>query len=215
LSADLASRVELRDDTDNRLSKKKHQILPYLGYTEFVHKLLDGIPLTTNYRWTPVIEDWQIRSLNGARVIYTGPLDVLFDNCFGSLKYRSMERVTFTMLVGFGKFLQSTVQTNYPQGDRLYLRSIEWKHILPKSVGMSIPWTTITHENPVEFEQRSSLVREYPFPASSEQERAEKYKALATKYGVVLAGRLAEYRYYDMDVAIENAFSIAERILAG
>lgn len=203
LSADLAKRFDIREDGDVRLMLHKYQGIPVDGYTAFVNNLLTNIPVVLNYTYQLNQTDFKVKF----KVIYTGPIDELFDYKLGKLKYRGQKRQT--KYEKDKDYIQPVGQINNPdKNNGEYVRSIEWKHIMPKKFADNIKGTIITTETP--YSPENSNEYEYPFPDSNNKNLYEKYHKIANdiKDRVVVCGRLGEYRYYDMDHAIKAAMDI-------
>ena len=206
LSADLASRFQLGTEADPRMFKHKHQGLPALGYTGLMSRLIAGVQLTLNSDFLSQREAVKV----GQKLIFTGPIDAYFDYRLGRLAYRSQRREV--VYDAHTDVLLPAVAVNYPDpASGPQVRVVEWKHLLPKGERAG-PGTVTTRETP--YTPREDEDSEYPFPDQANQELYRRYRALAdAEPGLLMAGRLGEYRYYDMDQAIGRAFTLAARIL--
>lgn len=193
LFASVASRVPVRTNRDNRYFTDAFQFMPKHGYTALFQKMLKHpgirVELGVDYR--------EIPERNRARhVVYTGPLDEYFDNCYGKLPYRSLS-FEHQHLPECREF-QSVGTVNYPN-EHDYTRITEFRHL-----------TGETHSG-------SSIVREYPkaegdpyypIPRPENEILYKKYQALADgEKNVTFVGRLAQYRYYNMDQVVGAALS--------
>jgi UDP-galactopyranose mutase len=149
-------------------------------------------------------------------LVYTGPIDEYFDCCFGSLPYRSLrfERESFTSqtlkgregITGKKGFWQPAMQVNYPNTES-YTRIVEIKH----ATGQTCENTTIVKEYPVNFGPGQEPY--YPIPASDAAAIYSKYKEKAAfEKNVSFIGRLATYRYYNMDQVVGMALKEAEKL---
>jgi UDP-galactopyranose mutase len=139
------------------------------------------------------------------KIIYTGPIDEFFDCQFGPLDYRSLH---FETEVLDKDNFQGNAVVNYIDADIPYTRIIEHKHF---EFGQQTK-TVITREYP----QAWSLGKERYYTVNDEKNSAlyAKYKAMAEKQSkVIFGGRLAEYKYYDMDDVIERAMAVAKQEL--
>ena len=209
LSAGLAKRFDVRLDDDARLMRHRYQGVPENGYAAFMRELLKGIPIAINCNYLQYRNELQASSM----VIYTGPIDEFFGFCFGKLKYRGQRRVH--EYLPDTDWAQPCVQVNNPDpaGGR-HIRRIEWKHILAREYAERIRGTVLTYETTVTPTDTNDY--EYPFP---DQANSLLYGIYAKRAqgirGLLICGRLGEYRYYDMDQAIARALLLAERILAG
>jgi UDP-galactopyranose mutase len=137
-------------------------------------------------------------------LIYTGPIDDYFDHCFGALPYRSLrfEPETFTDR----EFFQPAMQVNYPN-DHEFTRIVEIKH----ATGQRIDATTIVREYPEDFGPGKEPY--YPIPAPDTKALYARYaERAAAERGVTFVGRLATYRYYNMDQVVGMALSEFEKL---
>ena len=209
LSADLAKRFDVREDDEPRLMRHKYQGIPAEGYSGFTKKLIEGIPVVLNFNYLLNKDMFDVKK----KLIFTGPIDELFNFKFGKLEYRGQKRVHkyFEDI----EFAQPCGQVNYPspkQGS--HIRVLEWKHMLPKESLDKVKGTVITKEIP--FSPKNPDEYEYPFPSSKNQKLYRKYEEAAVADDkLIVCGRLGEYKYYDMDQAIARATTIAKNIIEG
>jgi UDP-galactopyranose mutase len=151
------------------------------------------VMLNTNYR---EIEDF----VPYRQLIWTGPIDEFFDYQFGPLPYRSLE---FRFETYDTEVFQPVGTVNYPN-DYDYTRITEFKHL----TGQRHPMTTIVYEYP-----RAEGDPYYPIPRPDNAERYKAYETLAEQTpNVHFAGRLATYRYYNMDQVVAQALTVWQRI---
>jgi UDP-galactopyranose mutase len=198
LFASVASRVPVRTNRDDRYFTDTHQAMPREGYTRMFGRMLDhpniSVELGTDYE--------TLRGKIPARhVVYSGPIDEYFKNCFGKLPYRSL---TFEHEhhSSVGTF-QPVGTVNYPN-DHAYTRITEFKHL----TGESHPGTSIVREYP-----QAAGDPYYPIPRPENDALFRKYQALAEEEKeVTFVGRLAQYRYYNMDQVVGAALSAVEGI---
>lgn len=210
LSSDLAKRFDLRDSADKRLSNKaRFQGLPLGGYSLLIKRMLAGIPVETGINY--LSERAAVSAKK--RIIFSGSIDNFFNYELGRLKYRGQRRDQ--RLVPSVDFVQGSCQVNYPgHSSGESIRSIEWKHLLPVEKQKLFSDSLLTFETPIEA--RSVEECEYPFPSSEQRALFLRYKKLAKNCPEVLfAGRLGEYKYYDMDQAIARAFTIVQHLICG
>ena len=199
LFASVASRVPVRTNRDDRYFTDTHQAMPKDGYTPMFARILDhpniSIELGRDFR--------EIRPKARARhIVYTGPVDEYFDHCFGKLPYRSL-RFEHEQLPGVEKF-QPVGTVNFPN-DHAYTRITEFRHL----TGQTAPGTSIVREYP-----QAQGDPYYPIPRPENDALFKKYQALAQQEkDVTFVGRLAQYRYYNMDQVVGAALSIARKIL--
>lgn len=142
-----------------------------------------------------------VATTTGFHIIYTGPIDEYFDFRFGRLPYRSLK---FDHRTLNEEFHQPVAVVNYPSPDVPYTRVSEYKHL----TGQEAPVTTITYEYP-----SAEGDPYYPIPRAQNQALYKRYEALADKVeGVTFVGRLATYRYYNMDQIVGQALAAFRRI---
>jgi len=215
LDASVCGRIPIRTNRDDRYLKEEFQALPKDGYTAMFNRMIDAcgdwlqIRLNMDYRDISSEIDWR-------HMIYTGPIDKFYDCRFGELPYRSLrfEQESFDaeQLKGFesvsGKsgFFQPAMQVNYPN-EHDYTRIVEVKH----ATGQECSNTTIVKEYPEDF----GLGKEpyYPVPNDASKALYNKYKLLAQKEeNVSFVGRLATYRYYNMDQVAGMALAEYQKI---
>ena len=140
-------------------------------------------------------------SVDYGHLIYTGPIDEYFDFCFGKLPYRSLR---FDHQTLEQEQFQEVAVVNYPSEDVPYTRISEYKHL----TAQSSPVTTVTYEYP-----SAEGDPYYPIPRPENQELFKRYEALADATGgVTFVGRLATYRYYNMDQIVGQALATFRRL---
>ena len=215
LSAALCKRFDVRADDEPVLKPDcKHQGIPRLGYAHFTRQLIDGIPVELGFEYTQRRDEIKANQMT----IFTGPIDAFFDYELGKLVYRGQQRehryIEKLPGAGTGGFAQPCGQVNTPmhaQGPSI--RTLEWKHMMPPPEGtQAIKGTVLTTETPYTPSEIGGY--EYPFPDSANEELYKRYRAMADQLpGVLVCGRLGEYRYFDMDQAIGRAMRLAERIV--
>ncbi|MHB1926803.1 MAG: UDP-galactopyranose mutase [Leptospirillum sp.] len=199
LFASVASRVPVRTNRDDRYFTDTHQAMPKDGYTRMFARMLDHPGIT----FALGLDFRNIRQTAKARhIVYTGPIDEYFDHCFGKLPYRSL-RFEHEQLAGVERY-QPVGTVNYPN-DHAYTRITEFKHL----TGQVHPGTSIVREYP-----QAQGDPYYPIPRPENDLLFKKYQALAEEEkGVTFVGRLAQYRYYNMDQVVGAALSVAKKIL--
>ena len=200
LDKSVAARVPARGSDDDRYFTDRRQAMPLNGYTRMFENMLDDpritVCLDTDY------EDLR-NETSFTNVIYTGPIDAFFGYRFGALPYRSLrfEHVTLEQ-----EWRQKVGTVNYPSEDIPYTRITEYKHL----TGQKSPRTIITYEYP-----QSEGDPYYPIPRAENQALFKQYEALANRRpDVRFVGRLASYRYYNMDQVVAQALSVFRRIEA-
>jgi UDP-galactopyranose mutase len=204
LSTSLASRFDIREDDDPRLSQHPYQGLPLCGWATFMENLLDGIPVVLNFDYLEAPEVIRPRR----KLIFTGPIDEFFDFRLGKLKYRGQRRKREYYAHHDGI---DAAQINYPESTRDTIRNIVWKRMMP-SGGSNIQGCVITTEIP--YTPTDPDDYEYPFPDAENAALYAKYRKEADEVEhVMVCGRLGEYAYLDMDQAIDRATVLAHQLL--
>ena len=199
LSAGVTARIPVRFNQDDRYFTDSYQMMPAEGYTRLFKAMLDhpniDIQLERDF-----FQDRQ--KFHDAYWVYTGPIDRYFDYCYGELPYRSL-RFEHEYLAGQDQF-QAVGTINYPN-DFDFTRITEFKHL----TGQQHPGTSIVREFP-----QASGEPFYPVPRAENENLFQRYKKLAAKEThVSFVGRLAQYRYYNMDQVVAAALKTAEEIL--
>ncbi len=200
LDASVCGRIPIRTNRDDRYLSEKFQALPKGGYTAMFRKMLAHpnieVRLRTDYRDARA----QIRY---KRLIYTGPIDEYFDHCFGPLPYRSLRFEPETLEQ---EYFQPAMQVNYPN-EHAFTRIVELKH----ATGQQLPVTTIVREYPEDFGPGREPY--YPIPAPDARALYDRYTERASvEPNVSFVGRLATYRYYNMDQVVGMALAEFERL---
>jgi UDP-galactopyranose mutase len=194
----VTARIPTRTNTDDRYFGDKHQIMPKHGYTAMFERMLAhpniDVLLGTDYKEV-------VDRVEADHIVFTGPIDEYFGFRFGKLPYRSLRFEH--KVVDEGQF-QPVAVVNYPHPDVPYTRITEYKHL----TGQSHEKTSITYEYP-----SAEGDPYYPIPRPENQELFKTYEALAdSTEGVTFVGRLATYRYYNMDQVVGQALSAFRRL---
>ena len=199
LDASVTARIPVRTNRDDRYFTDRYQFMPALGYTAMFTAMLahPGITVMTGVDW---------RSLDGLvpyrEIIYTGPVDEFFEQRFDPLPYRSLD---FEFETLEQRQVQPVGTVNYPN-DHAYTRQTEFGHL----TGQWGSRTTVVREYP-----RAEGDPYYPIPRPETKARYERYRALAdATHGVHFVGRLATYKYYNMDQVVAQALTLATRLIA-
>jgi UDP-galactopyranose mutase len=197
LDASVTSRVPTRTNRDDRYFTDTYQAMPLHGYTRMFENMLDhsNIKILLNCDYREIEKEIPFR-----KMIYTGPVDTYFDYCYGKLPYRSLEfkHETHDLPV-----YQSAPVVNYPN-EHLYTRVTEFKHL----TGQEHSKTSIVYEFP-----KAQGDPYYPVPRKENADLYAKYKALAdAKSDVHFVGRLATYKYYNMDQIVAQALTTYAKI---
>jgi UDP-galactopyranose mutase len=200
LDKQVTSRIPTRTNTDDRYFSDTHQAMPLHGYTAMFERILDH-PLIDRKLGTDFREIKDQAHEIADHIIYTGPIDEYFDFRFGKLPYRSLK---FDHRTLEEEWHQPVAVVNYPSPDVPYTRVSEYKHL----TGQEAPVTTITYEYP-----SAEGDPYYPIPRAENQALYKRYEALAdSTEGVTFVGRLATYRYYNMDQIVGQALATFRRI---
>jgi len=217
LDASVCGRIPIRTNRDNRYLSENFQALPDMGYTTMFEKMIGSTPaidLHLNMDFQEAKSRWNYRHL-----VFTGTIDAYFDYRFGPLPYRSLrfepESFTATQLVtrepisGKPGFWQNSLQVNHPDATTPFTRIVEIKH----ATGQITPNTTIVREYPADWSPGDEPF--YPIPAPEARAAYQKYAELAAnEKNTSFIGRLATYRYYNMDQVTAMALTEADKLLA-
>jgi UDP-galactopyranose mutase len=205
LDKSVLERIPVRTNRDTRYFSDKYQVLPVNGYTAFVQAMLDH-PLITVRLETDFNE---IRDEPWATqrewLIYTGPIDVYFPN-MQKLEYRSIRFESERLPT---QYYQTNVVVNEPDPSVPYTRTVEYKHLPYACHRNHSPFTTIVREYTTDTGEPF-----YPVPNQRNQELYNEYLELARKEeknGVIFVGRLANYKYKNMNEAILDALLLFEQ----
>ncbi len=199
LDASVTARVPTRTNRDDRYFTDTYQAMPLHGYTRMFERMLDHpnikVMLNTDFREVKDIVPYR-------ELIYTGPIDAFFDFRYGKLPYRSL---TFEFETVDTPVFQPTGTVNYPN-DYAYTRITEFKYL----TGQEHTRTTIVREYP-----RAEGDPYYPVPRKENAELYRKYETLAAETRrVYFVGRLATYKYYNMDQCVGQALATFKKIEA-
>lgn len=193
LPAFIIKRVPLRFTYDNNYFDARYQGIPIGGYTKMVANMLRGADIQLNTDYLINKDDLDICANH---VLYTGALDAYFDYKLGYLTYRSLH---FEIEALEEENYQGCAVVNYTDAKKPYTRIIEHKHF----VFGKQPKTVISREYPMPWQPGEEAY--YSVNDLVNNELCRKYVELAKKEFTIFGGRLAEYRYYDMDTVIEMA----------
>ncbi len=200
LDAAVAGRIPVRYDHDDRYFTDTFQAMPRHGYTKMFERMLDHPLITTRLG----VDFSEVAALYpNAKVIYTGPIDEYFGFKFGPLPYRSLEFEHKTLDQAV---FQAAPVVNYPN-DHEYTRITEFKYL----TGQKHAKTSIVYEHP-----RATGDPYYPIPRPENAAIFTRYRELADRVpDVTFCGRLANYRYFNMDQVVAQALKTFRRIEAG
>ncbi len=198
LSVGVAARIPVRTNDDDRYFSDVYQMMPLNGFTAMINNMLDHpnirVQIETDYK--PIR-----RELCESKVIYTGSIDEFYDYQFGKLPYRSL--YFEHRYIPNCKVYQSVGTINFPN-DHGYTRVTEFKHL----TGQAHSGTSIVYEYP-----QSHGEKYYPIPTEKNQKQYLKYRELSElESNIFFVGRLAQYRYFNMDQVIASALKVVEKI---
>lgn len=198
LKAGVAARIPVRTSTDDRYFTDTFQAMPLHGYTKMFEAMLDHPNITVELG----VDFANVRDRAGyGHVVYTGPIDAYFDYCYGPLPYRSL-RFEHEHLPAIEQY-QEVGTVNYPN-DHAYTRITEFKHL----TGQQHAGTSIVREYP-----QAEGDPYYPVPRAENEALFKRYEELAKREAnVTFVGRLAQYRYYNMDQVVGAALAAAKRL---
>ena len=200
LAPSVTARIPVRTNMDDRYFTDTYQGIPEKGYTEMFNKMLRNKNITIMVK-TDYKDIIDLVKFN--KMVYTGAIDEFFDFTFGKLPYRSLRFEHETL---DREFYQICQQVNY-SNDFAFTRIVEWKH----ATGQKHSKTTITKEYAMDAE--NGMDKYYPVPHNDSSNLYNKYRREVDKIkSVIFCGRLADYKYYNMDQVTARALSIFEKI---
>lgn len=201
LPAFIIKRLPVRLTYDNNYFNDKYQGIPIGGYTKLVQNMLEGIEVKLN---TNFFDNTEYYKSIAKKIVYTGPIDEYFNYSLGKLDWRSLK---FETEILDEVNHQGNAVINYTGHEVKYTRVIEHKHF---EFDTTSPKTVITYEYPADYEE--GMEKYYTINDDENNKLAEEYRKLAQKErNIIFGGRLAEYKYYDMDDVIKSAFESIEK----
>jgi UDP-galactopyranose mutase len=198
LDASVTARVPTRVNKDNRYFTDTFQSMPLYGYTKLFENMLShpNIKIMLNTDYKDVID-----IIPHKKLIYTGPVDNYFNNCYGKLPYRSID---FKFETFDAEVFQPTGTVNYPNS-HAYTRITEFKYL----TGQKHHKTSIVYEYPT-----AEGDPYYPIPCPENNNMYKKYQLLAdTLPNVYFTGRLGTYKYYNMDQVVAQSLTLFKKIM--
>jgi UDP-galactopyranose mutase len=196
LPAFIIRRLPVRFTFDNNYFNDDYQGVPAGGYNKLIDGLLEGIETKTNADFFSDRRFWESTT---RKIVYTGRIDEYYEYRFGKLEYRTLR---FETEVLDSENYQGNAVMNYTDVEVPYTRIIEHKHF---EMGVQ-PKTVITREYPAEWRELGEPF--YPLNDAKNTDLYNQYRGLAEQErNVIFGGRLAEYKYYDMDKVIERALN--------
>jgi len=207
LPAFIIRRLPVRFTFDNSYFDDTYQGIPDGGYNRLIDGLLEGVDVKLDTNFFADRRHWETVA---DKIVFTGKIDEFYGYRFGKLQYRSL---LFEEEVIETPNYQGNAVVNYTDRQIPYTRIIEHKHFAVSGASVyECPRTVITKEYPTEWSEGKEPY--YPVNDTHNDRIADKYRELAKKENRVLfGGRLAEYRYYDMDAVIERVFNMENEIL--
>lgn len=196
LDASVTARVPTRTNKDDRYFTDTYQAMPKYGFTKMFEKMLCNkrIKVMLNTDYHEILDEISYKEM-----IFTGPIDEYFDYCYGKLPYRSID---FKFETLDQNQFQSTGTVNYPN-DYAFTRITEFKYL----TGQEHNKTTIVSEYP-----KGEGDPYYPIPRPENNVIYKRYQALAEQSATHFVGRLASYKYYNMDQVVAQALSVFKKI---
>ncbi|WP_218310832.1 UDP-galactopyranose mutase [Alteromonas antoniana] len=216
ISPEVTARVPVVISRDNRYFHDHYQAIPSQGYTPMFEAMLSHQNIEVELNCNAVAR-LRLDAGSGAiyfdgerfdgKIIFTGMLDALFDYVAGELPYRSLKFKYETLPV---EYYQPATTVNYPN-EEAFTRITEFKHILP----VTSAHTTIVKEYPQDFDRLDPEKNVPYYPVFTDQNQAshQRYQHQCNQFANLhVLGRLADYKYYNMDDAVANALAMFERI---
>lgn len=201
LPAFIIKRLPVRLTFDNNYFNDTYQGIPIGGYNKLIEGLLKGIETKTS---SDFFENRKYFETIADKIIFTGKIDEFYDYKFGKLEYRTVRFETEKL---YEQNHQGNAVINYTEAEVPYTRIIEHKHFEIENPAWSKDVTFISKEYSTEWKE--GMEPFYPVNDEKNSEIYKKYKALADKEeNVLFGGRLAQYKYYDMDDVIAEVLKL-------
>lgn len=198
LDASVTSRIPIRTNKDNRYFTDTYQAMPLHGYTKMFEKMLEhkNIHVMLNTSYSDISDEVSFKKL-----IYTGPIDQYFNECYGKLPYRS---IYFKFETIDQQYYQSTGTINYPM-NQPYTRITDFKYL----TGQKHAKTAIVFEFPT-----AEGDPYYPIPRPENAALYKRYQDRATQLeNVFFTGRLGTYKYYNMDQVVAQSLTLFKKLM--
>ncbi|MBU1132071.1 UDP-galactopyranose mutase [Patescibacteria group bacterium] len=196
LDASVTARIPIRTNTDDRYFTDKYQAMPLNGYAKMFESMLKNVDVKLNENFENIV-----KKISFEKMVYTGPIDEFFGFKFGRLPYRSLD---FQFETLDREFFQEYCLINYPN-EYEFTRITEIKH----ATGEKNEKTVIAREYPIEGGEPS-----YPIPNDTNHNIYGRYEKEAKNLkNVWFAGRLGQYKYFNMDQTVASALETADEIL--
>lgn len=211
----VTNRVPVFISRDDRYFQDKYQIMPKGGYTKIFENMLNNdninVRLSTDAKDVLKLENGKIyfegEEYNGL-VFYTGAIDELFDYKYGELPYRTL---SFDFETLNQEFYQSVGTVNYPTKEDKFTRITEYKHMTDDEIKSDK--TIIMREYPQAYQKDTGMIPYYPINNEDNDALYNQYLEETKKYNnLYMLGRLAQYKYYNMDLIINDSLQLFEKI---
>ena len=203
----IIKRIPLRFEYDNNYFNDKYQGIPIDGYTKIIERMLDGIEVVLNEDFLKNKEKY---SRIAKFIIYSGPIDEYYNYCFGELEYRSLKFETERINK---QAYQNNAVVNYTEFDIPYTRIIEHKFFqIENEDVLNLPFTIISKEYPNSY--KIGEERYYAVNDDKNNNLYNRYKEKAEgEKNILFGGRLGNYKYFDMDDTIKQAFDDFNKLM--
>ena len=198
LEPSVLERIPVRENYNDRYFSDKYEALPENGYTQFVQNILNHQNIEVKLK-----EEYNSKKHKADRLIFTGKIDTYFSDKFGKLEYRSLNFKYITYEI---EDYQPAAVINYPSLEYPYTRKIDYK----KFYNIKSKYSVIAEEFSTNTGEEY-----YPIPTAKNREIYALYQQEAKKLeneNIYFVGRLAEYKYFNMDEAIFSALQLYEKI---
>lgn len=202
LLPDIMRRIPVRYTADNNYYNAKYQGIPIEGYNKLIELLLNGTDVALNTSFEEAKEKYKAK-----KIVYTGALDELYGYEYGELPWRSLRFDQMTVDIDN---YQGVAVVNYTESRIPHTRVIEHKHFV---FDTESPKTVLTIEYPDTWERGKEPF--YSVNNAESEALYQKYRSRAEKDGLIVCGRLGDYRYYDMSETIESVLALSTRCLYG
>ena len=197
----IIKRLPVRLTFDNNYFNDSYQGIPIGGYNKLIEGLLSGIETKTGTDFFADRKGWETAA---EKIVFTGKIDEFYDYKYGKLEYRTVRFETDKLSV---QNYQGNAVINYTEAEVPYTRIIEHKHFEPENPAWINDTTVISREYSTEW--KDGMESFYPVNDEKNSSLYQKYKALAdTEKNVIFGGRLAQYKYYDMDDVIAEVLKL-------
>lgn len=203
----IIKRIPLRFEYDNNYFNDKYQGIPIDGYTKIIERMLAGIEVILNEDFLKNKEKY---SRIAKFIIYSGPIDEYYNYCFGELEYRSLKFETERLNK---QAYQNNAVVNYTEFDIPYTRIIEHKFFqIENEDVLNLPFTIISKEYPNSY--KIGEERYYAVNDDKNNNLYNRYKEKAeAEKNILFGGRLGNYKYFDMDDTIKQAFDDFNKLM--